>query len=197
MRASVVRRFPITLIIVSVLFAASASAATVTVATFADPAADGSTPLFTLSGDTLSGGWAGSGLELLTPFDSGAFPDATFAMTDLTVLNPGGTLSAGAIEFFDQSSSLLLRIDFESGLLYSPFGFGASTLYGNNVTFSGPIVSFQPSEESFAFSFANQATTPGGSTWTAAFTSSAVPEPAALVMLGLGGLAMGLTRRRA
>lgn len=197
MRASAVRRLPITLVLVSVLFAASVNAETVTVATFADPAADSSTPLFTLSGDTLSGGWTGSGLELITPFDGGAFPDATFAMTDLTVLDPDGTLSAGAIEFFDQFNSLLLRIDFGSGLLHSPFGFGASTLHGNNVTFSGPIVGFQPSEESFAFSFANQATTPGGSTWTAAFTSSAVPEPAVLVMLGLGGLAIGLTRRRA
>jgi len=166
-----------------------------TIATFADPAADGSTPLFELANDTLSGGWSNTGLDLVTPISGDEFPNATFTMTDLTVLDPEGTLSAGTIEFFDDGGSLILQIDFDAAQLFAPFGFGASTMVGHNVSFSGPIITIPLEEELFAFSFANQITTPDGFTWTAAFTSSAIPEPATLTLLAFGGLALRWRRR--
>ena len=46
---------------------AAASAGTITIATFADTAADSSTPVFTLAGDQFQGGWSSTGLNLLTP----------------------------------------------------------------------------------------------------------------------------------
>jgi hypothetical protein len=196
MRARLVLKLPLVVATASALLAASANGDTI--ATFADPASDGSTPLFALSGSTLSGGWSATGLDLVTPISGDEFPDATFTMTDLTVLDEqAGTLSGGTIEFLDNGGGLILQIDFDSGQLFAPFGFGASTLVGHNVSFSGPIIPIELEEELFAFSFANQITTPDGFTWTAAFTSSAIPEPATVSLLALGAVAMALSRRRA
>lgn len=167
-----------------------------TVATFADPAPDESTPLFTLSNDTLSGGWDANGLNLIVPFVPTTYPDALFQMTDLTVLDGAGTLSGGTIEFFDADEEPILRIDFDAAQLLSPFGFGASEFVGHNVIFSGPIITSPLVDEAFSFSFANQVTTPAGFTWTAAFTSSAIPEPTALALLTLGGIVAAFPRRR-
>lgn len=167
-----------------------------TVTTFADPAIDGSTPLFERSGDTLSGGWSNTGLDLITPISGDVFPDAVFSMTDLTV-GPGGALSAGVIEFHDFAPGgvLLLRIEFDSALLFEPFGFGASEMSGQNVIFSGAIISAPLVEQSFAFGFANPVTTPAGATWTASFTSSAIPEPSVVCLLALGAAAVCARRR--
>jgi hypothetical protein len=196
MRAHAVLKLPIALITASLLLVASADADTI--ATFADPAPDGSMPLFELDGETLSGGWSSTGLDLLTPISGDEFPDATFTMTDLTVLDPDeGALSAGTIAFFDDGGSLILQIDFDSAQLFAPFGFGASVLVGHDISFSGPIITIPLEEESFAFSFANQITTPDGFTWTAAFTSSAIPEPGTLMLVVLGAVALGLSRHRA
>jgi len=68
-------------------------------------------------------------------------------------------------------------------------------LVGHDISFSGPIITILLEEELFAFSFANQITTPDGFTWTAAFTSSVIPEPATLTLLG--AVAMKLSRHRA
>jgi hypothetical protein len=164
-----------------------------TVATFADPAVNGSTPLFTLSGGTLTGGWSNPGLKLLMPITGQTYSDATFGMSPLAY--DGGTgLSGGNLQFFDSGESLVLRIDFSAARFYGPFGFGASDLAGQVVTVSGPGIPTSLFDESFAFSFANQTIIPGGLTWTASFTSSAVPETSSLLLLGLG-LAGWLRRR--
>ncbi|MBI5864061.1 MAG: PEP-CTERM sorting domain-containing protein, partial [Planctomycetes bacterium] len=50
------------------------------------------------------------------------------------------------------------------------------------------------SQEAFAFSFANPVGTPENYTATASFTSSAIPEPASIALLAIGGL-LALRRR--
>jgi len=178
------------------LLAANASAATI--ATFADPSPDGGTPLFAYDGQSLTGGWALTGLNLLTP-GLAAVPDianATFTMTPLSVQSANGglvQLSGGQIDFFD-GNSLVLSISFNGATLNVPFGFGSSDFSGSNVTFSGPNVP-PLTQEAFAFSFANPQGDINDFTVTSSFTSSAVPEPASLLAMG-GGLLMGALRRR-
>lgn len=188
------RRFALQGLIVVGMFLAAGAASAGTVATFADPSPNGNTPLFTRVGNTFSGGWAGSGLDLITPISGGNYPNATFTMSNLTVLDQNGTLSGGSILFDDNGGNLVLRIDFDGARLFDPFGFGASVFLGENVAFSGPIIAGPLSEQSFAFSFANQTQIPGGYTWTAAFTSSAIPEPSTLALLALGALSMRFRR---
>jgi hypothetical protein len=74
---------------------------------------------------------------------------------------------------------------------------GGSSLFGNGVTFSGPLVPSGLSQETFNFSFANFVQNANGATATAAFTSSAVPEPASIAAIGLGLAAMIRRRRKA
>ena len=171
-----------------------------TVAAFADPALDASTPLFTLVGDQFQGGWSGLNLDLLTP-GLPATPDiadATFTMTPLTatVIVPGFySLTGGQIQFFD-GPNLILDIMFDSASLAPDIGFGASDFALQNVTFMAPGESFGFSSERFSFGFANDAEIPNGFSWTASFTSSAVPEPASVGLL-LMGLMIHLRRGRA
>jgi len=173
-----------------------------TVATFADPGTVPATPLFTVSGPTLTGGWSGLGLTLLTPGTPAPdYTDVTFVMTPLTVtpLFPGfGTTNGGTIGFFD-GITLIFEIQFDSGFLTTPASFGGSDFVGQNVRFSGPALGgLLSASEAFAFSFANPTATASGYTVTSAFTSSAdlrVPGPASLAGLGLGLLAFGRRRR--
>jgi hypothetical protein len=178
-----------------------ALADTFTVATFADPAPNASAPLFSLTGNTLSGGWSGTGLSLDVPVAGVVYHDATFAFSDLTVLDGDGTLSGGTIEFFDSLSNSVLTIDFVGAQMLSfseppitvIFGFAAADSANHDVSFAGPGVPGGLTEELFAFSFANPRTVGETTTWTASFTSSAIPEPASLVLLALGAAVL---RRR-
>lgn len=176
-----------------------------TVATFADPASGPSTPLFTLTGNTLTGGWSGLGLTLQTPGTPAPdYTNVTFTMTPLMVIplfNGFAATTGGAINFFDGMNPIL-QITFAGGFLTSPTGLGATDFNSQMVAFSGPALGgLIPSNESFAFSFANPVALPqgGGYTATSAFTSSAdldVPGPASLAGLGMG-MIFAARRRRA
>ncbi len=175
-----------------------------TVATFADPAASPATPLFALTGPVLSGGWAGTGLNLLTPGTAAPdYTDVTFLMTPLVVtpVLPGfATTNAGRIDFFDGMNPIF-TIEFDSGFLTSPSSFGGSDFVGQNVRFSGAVLGGSiASNEAFSFSFANPIPNQAGYTVTSAFTSSAelrIPGPATLAGAGVGLLLAARRRRRA
>ena len=182
--------------------------ATLTIATFDDPAVDSTTPLFMvdLDNDLITGGWLDSqtNLTLEVVYSSNTFVDAFFEMTGLSYTGGlmGGITGGGTVKFFADNQSTattpLIQLDFDSAFL-SPAGFGAVELFGNDVTISGSEIGGATlTEEAFSFSFANQVLLPdeGGYTATAAFTSSAVPEPATLALLGLGSLSFILRRRR-
>lgn len=169
---------------------------TVTIAHFADPATSASTPLFIFDGvnRTLTGGWTFNGLNLETI--SGNFQNVRFSMP-LSNVNTFGTVSPGRLDFFlpGGAANPLLRIDFDSAQL-TPTIFGATEfLATNEVTFSGTLLPLPVKQESFSFALANQVSLGlGGFTASAAFTSSAVPEPSAALVLVAG--ALGLARRR-
>lgn len=204
-------------VVVSAAIAAAvaSSAHAGTIATFADPAAGPSTSLFQWDANAgiLTGGWTGAGLNLLTP-DVPAidYADATFQMTPLSAaLAVSGVvfLSGGNIRFFDSSSVEIFRIDFSSAVLTASLSLGASDFTANNAVFSGSIIplGYIPSNEAFAFSFANPVQTgpspmpgqvPPSYTVTSAFTSSAdlqIPAPGAAALLGLGGLIAARRKR--
>lgn len=173
-----------------------------TIATFADPSPSGAQPLFTLTGNTLTGGWGALGLTLETPgLPAPNYSNATFTMTPLTVVSSFSVvsiMSGGTIQFFDSSAALLMQIDFTSAILTMPLSLGSSdTLTATDVTFSGPIIPGDLTLESFAFSFANPTMSQGSVSVTSAFTSSAerIPGPATLAGLGMGLLLMGRRRR--
>lgn len=169
-----------------------------TIATFADPAASGATPLFKLENNVLSGSWSGSGLMLHTPgLASPDFADATFNMAPVALTSPLplAFVGAGSIDFFDSSSNHLMTISWSSAFLTSALSFGASEFTGFDVTFSGPVITSPLTDESFSFSFANPQSIQGGFTVTSSFTSSAtvIPAPGAIALLGAAGL---VARRR-
>ena len=83
------------------------SAQAATIATFADPTSGPTPSLFQWNGitGTLTGGWSGTGLNLLTPSTSAIdFTNATFTFQPLVAINTmfGNSLfGAGVINFFD------------------------------------------------------------------------------------------------
>lgn len=184
--------------------------ATLTIATFEDPALDSSTPLFTvdLTNNRITGEWDGTGLSLDIPYSGQTFPDVIFTMPDVDITTDtdplmGTRTEGGEITFFDPADMVnpLIRIEFDSAWL-TFYGFGGSESFsGDNVTITGWGINDATLTDNaaFSFSFANQVVLNddwvNGFEATAAFTSSAVPEPATLALLGIGALAT-LTRRR-
>lgn len=196
---------------VSVGFISAGAAGTplsVTLATFADPAKDSSTPLFTVdfrpTQMKLTGGWDSTGLLLY--IHGNPFADAWFEISDVNIISVSkmfGQTGAGIINFYENGTSTdpLLTIKFESGFI-SRYGLGADEIFeADNVTITGSEIPSPISDEQFSFAFANLVRLPGHTNWTdgftatAAFTSSAVvPEPATVCLLGLG--ALSLIRRK-
>jgi len=181
--------------------------ATLTIATFDDPAVDSTTPLFTvdLNNDEITGGWPDTqtGLDLNVVYSGHTFSDAFFTMTPVSYTGGlmGGSTGGGTVKFFADNQSTattpLIQIKFDSATL-SPTSLGGVELFGNDVEISGSEIGGATlTDEAFSFSFANQVIWPEeGFTATSAFTSSAVPEPATLALLGLSSLSLILRRRR-
>jgi hypothetical protein len=176
--------------------------ASVTIATFADPSNNSSNPLFNvdLAALTLNGGWsdAQTGLTLQFPFNGHTYSNAWFSVSQVSLTQiipslPYYTTGAGVANFYSDGGIIpLLTINFSSGGLLSPYGFGENEVLftGTNVTFTGSEITGTLSQEQFSFSFANTApfVTHPGYTTTASFTSSAttVPEPATVTLIGMG-----------
>ena len=200
---------------------AKATMDSMTMATFDDPSTGSSSPLFKVDFGPaqmkFTGGWGDdkTGLTLETPV--GAFADAWFKMSDVTILGTTtisgvgkfGHVGSGTINFYANNTSIspLVSIEFESGLV-SRYDFDGSDetpdgdIIAENITISGSAIPYTLSDEQFSFSFANVAKLQGhtslndGFTATAAFTSSAeIPEPATLCLLGLGALNLLRSKR--
>jgi hypothetical protein len=182
--------------------------ATFTVATYADPSSDSLNPQFKVdfTGMTLNGGWsdAKTGLLLNVPCSGNTFTDAWFQMTEVGIINTSGDTGGGKINFYADGTSTnpLLVVNFESGYV-SRFNFGADPIFvANNVTITGSEITNELSEEAFSFSFANLAHLEGSQNWndgfttTAAFTSSAIPEPVTMALLACGVFGINYFKRK-
>ena len=171
-----------------------------TIATHDDPAFGPSTPLFTVTGSSVSGSWTGTGLTLDLPVVATSLNNMKMSMSAVT--RAGGTLGAGVVKFYSTNiNAPEFQVNFVSGSIFEPFGFGGSFLSGNGVTFSGSAISSlgAMSNQQFSFSFANPVISTNGNTYTASFTSSAdvVPEPVSVIAVGALAAAVARRRRRA
>ncbi|MBX3096846.1 MAG: PEP-CTERM sorting domain-containing protein [Fimbriimonadaceae bacterium] len=190
----------------AVTLSGAAMAQSITMATFADPSNNSANPLFLVdtNANLMFGGWSGLGLTLETPgfIGGGSSNDVTFqfAPTNLVPVIPGAIYTTGPmlVTFLDSANNPLFNATSTSGVLVIDGGVGASDLRLENVTLSGPNVPVGLTQEMFNFSFANGADLQAGvRTYTASFTSSAVvPEPASMVALGAGLVALASRRRR-
>jgi hypothetical protein len=202
------KKYHLTFVLLTFLFIGftSIAAKADTIATFADPSKNSNNPLFTVNFTalTLDGSWPDTktGLTLQFTYNGNNFTDAWFDVDGSVALSPIipntlYTTGPGTINFYQDNTSTdpLMIINFNGGTV-SLNNFGAGQLVGQDVTFTGSEITGSFSQEQFSFSFVNTALLPGndaGFTATAAFTSSAVPEPATICLLCLG--AMSLIKR--
>lgn len=196
-----------------------AEGATITVATFADPAVNSNTPLFNVNsaGNAITGGWTDSrvGLNLQVAGNPLRFVDAWFTMntTESLVSAPlgindpqnmwgmyFGKTGAGVITFYKNSSNdKILKVEFNKAYV-TPSSFGISqsldptaSIKITDYTGSG---AFGTAGVSFSFGFVNidnMLAAPGYNA-TSSFSLSSVPEPTTIVLLSMG--ALSLIRKR-
>jgi len=194
------------LLAAGLLLVASAQAG-FTVATFSSPSGGSSAPLFTVdwSSNSVTGGWDDSQnnltLEFMWPL-AGTFENVWFEMDGLVITSQPvpleyGITSGGTINFYEDGTATdpLMTITFASGYV-TKFGFGS-----DDVVFSGSMIPYTLSEEQFSFSFAAIQSLKKKNGFeafsaTAAFNSSAIPEPATLAILGTGALLVLGRRKR-
>jgi hypothetical protein len=200
----------ILLTFLSVGFISANAKASLTIATFDDPSGNGNNPLFTVDfiHMTLDGNWPDTktGLTLEIPYNNNhTFANAWFDVNGVVTLSEiiAGTLYStgpGEIKFYGDGNSAnpLITIEFDSGVLsLDSYSFGAKEFTAENVTITGSEITGPLSQEEFTFNFANVLPPDwsDGFTATAAFTSSAVPEPATICILGLGALSLVRKKR--
>ena len=186
-------------VIVTLLaFSGGAPAEEIPIASFDNPAYNGSTPLFevNITHENILGGWddTRTGLTLNVEYTGNTYTDAFFELDNILYSNGinGGATGTGEIRFYhdnqDTSETPLMRISFDQANI-SPSGLGGyHWISSNNVTVSGSEINGTLTDESFTFGFAHQQPLESdeGYTATGNFALTAVPEPATVILLGLG-----------
>ncbi|MCU0315227.1 MAG: PEP-CTERM sorting domain-containing protein [Fimbriimonadaceae bacterium] len=169
-----------------------------TLATFKDPTNDSSRPLFYVTESTVSGFYTDGGLNLCLPSTGQTYNNLRMEMKEVT--RAGSLLGGGTVRFYTPSDSNVFSVSWDKATYADSIALGGTFRAGQNVKFSGSSLKDLPPlhKGSFSFAFANGEDNKFGTTYTAAFTSSAsaVPEPMTLTALAIGSLVASRRRRQ-